>query len=147
METVLVYQLDGVGHHREGAYPEEIQLGQAQGFQAQVVELGDEKALGCQLNGNVVRQRTGRNDQASGVNAQVVPGRSAVGGGSLPGETLPTHLVALVAASPDSVAARLRAGEPPVLTRIEDDRVVLDPRTVLPEQEAVLMPLVAEAVR
>jgi L-seryl-tRNA(Ser) seleniumtransferase len=82
-----------------------------------------------------------------GVDAQVVPGRSAVGGGSLPGETLPTYLVAVVAASPDSVAARLRTGEPPVIARIEDDRVVLDPRTVLPDQEAVLMPLVAEAVR
>jgi L-seryl-tRNA(Ser) seleniumtransferase len=82
-----------------------------------------------------------------GVDAQVVPGRSAVGGGSLPGETLPTYLVALVAASPDSVAARLRTGEPPMITRIEEDRVVLDPRTVLPEQEAVLMPLVAEAVQ
>jgi L-seryl-tRNA(Ser) seleniumtransferase len=82
-----------------------------------------------------------------GVDAQLVPGRSAVGGGSLPGETLPTYLVALVAASPDLVAARLRVSEPPVITRIEDDRVVLDPRTVLAEQEAVLMPLVAEAVQ
>jgi L-seryl-tRNA(Ser) seleniumtransferase len=82
-----------------------------------------------------------------GVNAQVAPGRSAVGGGSLPGETLPTHLVALVAASPDSVAAQLRAAEPPVITRIEEDRVLLDPRTVLPEHEAELLALVAEAVR
>jgi L-seryl-tRNA(Ser) seleniumtransferase len=82
-----------------------------------------------------------------GVDAQVVSSRSAVGGGSLPGETLPTYLVALGAPSPDSVAARLRTGEPPVITRIEDDRVVLDPRTVLPEQEAVLMPLVVEAVQ
>jgi L-seryl-tRNA(Ser) seleniumtransferase len=82
-----------------------------------------------------------------GVDAQVVSGRSAVGGGSLPGETLPTYLVALVAPSPDLVAARLRIGEPPVITRIEDDHVVLDPRTVLAEQEAALMPLVAEAVR
>jgi L-seryl-tRNA(Ser) seleniumtransferase len=82
-----------------------------------------------------------------GVDAQLVPGRSAVGGGSLPGETLPTYLVALVAPSPDSVAARLRTGEPPVITRIEDNRVVLDPRTVLPEQEAALIRLVAEAVQ
>jgi L-seryl-tRNA(Ser) seleniumtransferase len=82
-----------------------------------------------------------------GVGAQAVPGRSAVGGGSLPGETLPTHLVALAAASPDRVAARLRASDPPVITRIEDDHVVLDPRTVLPEQEATLLPLVAEAMQ
>jgi L-seryl-tRNA(Ser) seleniumtransferase len=82
-----------------------------------------------------------------GMDAWVIPGHSAVGGGSLPGETLPTYLVALSSASPDEVAARLRAGEPPVVTRIEEDRVVLDPRTVLPEQEAVLIPLVADAVR
>jgi L-seryl-tRNA(Ser) seleniumtransferase len=81
-----------------------------------------------------------------GVPAAAVPGRSTVGGGSLPGETLPTHLVALDVPSPDAVAARLRAGEPPVVSRIEDDRLVLDPRTVLPEQEANLWRLVTEAV-
>jgi L-seryl-tRNA(Ser) seleniumtransferase len=81
------------------------------------------------------------------VAAQVVPGLSAVGGGSLPGETLPTHLVALIAESPDAVAARLRAAEPPVITRIEDGRLVLDPRTVLLEQEAVLLQLVAKATQ
>lgn len=82
-----------------------------------------------------------------GVEAQIVPGRSAVGGGSLPGETLPTHLVALASDSPDAVAARLRAGEPPVISRIEDDRLVLDPRTVLREQDAELLKAVARAVQ
>jgi L-seryl-tRNA(Ser) seleniumtransferase len=81
-----------------------------------------------------------------GVAAQVVPGRSTVGGGSLPGETLPTHLIALEVDSPDAVSARLRAGDPPIVARIEDDRLVLDPRTVLPEQEADLLRLVSEAV-
>jgi L-seryl-tRNA(Ser) seleniumtransferase len=80
-----------------------------------------------------------------GVAAQIVPGRSTVGGGSLPGETLPTRLVALAGESPDVVAARLRAGEPPVIARIEDGRLVLDPRTVLPEQETVLWQRVAQA--
>jgi L-seryl-tRNA(Ser) seleniumtransferase len=88
-----------------------------------------------------------RNLKGLGVTAQVVPGRSAVGGGSLPGEDLPTHLVALAVESPDAKAARLRAGEPPVITRIEDDRLVLDPRTVMPEQEAPLWQLVTEAIR
>lgn len=82
-----------------------------------------------------------------GVAASVVRGRSAVGGGSLPGETLPTHLVALEAGAPDALAARLRASEPPVITRIVDDRLVLDPRTVLTEQEGTLWRLVAQAVR
>ncbi len=65
------------------------------------------------------------------------PSRSAVGGGSLPGETLPTWTlsVALGERSPEELAARLRRADPPVVARIEDDRVVLDPRTVLPEDE------------
>jgi L-seryl-tRNA(Ser) seleniumtransferase len=79
-----------------------------------------------------------------GVHASVTSGYSTVGGGSLPGETLPTHLVALELDSPDAAASRLRAGEPPVIARIENDRLVLDPRTVLFEQEAVLWDLVAE---
>jgi L-seryl-tRNA(Ser) seleniumtransferase len=81
-----------------------------------------------------------------GVPAETTPGHSAVGGGSLPGETLPTHLVALGVTSPDAVAARLRKGEPPVVTRIEGDCLMLDPRTVLPEQEETLWRLVAEAI-
>jgi L-seryl-tRNA(Ser) seleniumtransferase len=84
--------------------------------------------------------------RGSGVSAQVVPGRSTVGGGSLPGETLPTHLVALEADSPDAASARLRSGDPPIVARIEEGRLVLDPRTVLPEQETDLLRLVAEAV-
>ncbi len=92
------------------------------------------------------RARTwGRKLRGLGLAAQVVPGRSTVGGGSLPGETLPTRLVALDVDSPDTVSARLRAGDPPVITRIEDGRLVLDPRTVLPEQEATLLRLLAEA--
>jgi L-seryl-tRNA(Ser) seleniumtransferase len=82
-----------------------------------------------------------------GVAAEVVAGKSTVGGGSLPGETLPTRLVALDVPSPDAVAARLRAGEPAVVARIEDERLVLDPRTVMPDQEATLLGLVAQAVQ
>ncbi len=79
------------------------------------------------------------------VPATALEGRSTVGGGSLPGETLPTCLVALDLDSPDEIASRLRSGEPPVIARIESDRLVLDPRTVLPEQEEVLWDRVAQA--
>ncbi|RPI54659.1 MAG: L-seryl-tRNA(Sec) selenium transferase [Chloroflexi bacterium] len=85
--------------------------------------------------------------QARGLQAEVLPGRSTVGGGSLPGETLPTRLLALAAGSPADVAARLRAGDPPGIGRIEDDRLLLDPRTVLPEQEELLWELVTAAAR
>lgn len=83
----------------------------------------------------------------AGIQAESLPGRSTVGGGSLPGETLPTRLVALRAEAPDLLLARLRAGAPPVVARIEDGCVVLDPRTVLPEQEPALWSAVVCALK
>ncbi|HEY68229.1 MAG TPA: L-seryl-tRNA(Sec) selenium transferase [Thermoflexia bacterium] len=83
----------------------------------------------------------------AGVPAEVVDGESTVGGGSLPGETLPTKLVALDVAHPDRLAATLRAADPPVVARIEEDRLVLDPRTVLPEEERELLRAVSEVMR
>ncbi|HOR00871.1 MAG TPA: L-seryl-tRNA(Sec) selenium transferase [Anaerolineae bacterium] len=77
--------------------------------------------------------------RALGATAEVVRGVSTVGGGSLPGETLPTSLAALRVASPDALARRLRLGDPAVIGRIEEERLLLDPRTVLPEQEADLL--------
>jgi L-seryl-tRNA(Ser) seleniumtransferase len=63
-------------------------------------------------------------------------GFSEVGGGSFPGAKLPTVLVELSVpgVSPDALLERLRATTPPVIARIERDRVVLDPRTLLPDQ-------------
>jgi L-seryl-tRNA(Ser) seleniumtransferase len=84
--------------------------------------------------------------QQAGVSAELVLGRSTVGGGSLPGETLPTRLVALRTVHPDQLAAALRDADPPVITRIEDDQLVLDPRTVLPEEEQALLENVVLAV-
>ncbi|MEL7625922.1 MAG: L-seryl-tRNA(Sec) selenium transferase [Anaerolineaceae bacterium] len=70
---------------------------------------------------------------------QVLPGESMIGGGSLPGQTLPTWLLALKPKSAKQFSKRLRQAEIPVITRIEDDQVLLDPRTVLSSQEAVLL--------
>ncbi|NLE45091.1 MAG: L-seryl-tRNA(Sec) selenium transferase [Chloroflexi bacterium] len=81
------------------------------------------------------------------VDAVLVTGRSTVGGGSLPGETLPTTLVAVDDDSPDRLAAALRSGDPPVVARIESDRLVLDPRTVVEEEEAGLLEAVIAATR
>ncbi|HDQ71956.1 MAG TPA: L-seryl-tRNA(Sec) selenium transferase [Chloroflexi bacterium] len=74
-----------------------------------------------------------------GIEAEITDGASTVGGGSLPGETLPTRLLALPVAHPDRLAAALREGPQPVVARIEDERLVLDPRTVLPEEEDNLL--------
>jgi L-seryl-tRNA(Ser) seleniumtransferase len=82
----------------------------------------------------------------AGIPVQVVDGYSTVGGGSLPGETLPTRLLALASAHPDQLARALREVDPPIIARIEDDQLVLDPRTILPEEEqALLRNLVAVA--
>lgn len=77
---------------------------------------------------------------AAGHVSELRDGRSTVGGGSLPGQTLPTRLLVLPAdRSATALTARLRRATPPVVARIEDDRVVLDPRTVLPAQDAALL--------
>ncbi len=81
--------------------------------------------------------------------AIVVEASSAIGGGSLPGDTLPTW--ALQVRPPDglgvdTLARALRTGLNPVIGRIEDDALLLDPRTVLPDQEAALIDAVIEAL-
>ncbi len=70
---------------------------------------------------------------------EVLRGESTVGGGSLPGETLPTYVLALSVRRPDRFLARLRANQPPIIARVEEERVVLDPRSVFPEQEDDLL--------
>ncbi len=69
----------------------------------------------------------------------VLPAQSAVGGGSLPGSALPTAVLAIKHDAPDRLSAQLRQGQPPVVARIADGRVLIDPRTVLPEQDADLL--------
>jgi L-seryl-tRNA(Ser) seleniumtransferase len=83
--------------------------------------------------------------RAVGLEAAVTPGASTVGGGSLPGETLPTHLLALSGLPADRLAARLRAGQPPVVARIVDHALCFDPRTVLPEQDEQLVAAILAA--
>jgi L-seryl-tRNA(Ser) seleniumtransferase len=78
-----------------------------------------------------------------GWRAEIVAGTSAVGGGSAPGVGLPTWLIAAAkdSLSPDALDARLRRQTPPIIARIEDGRLLLDLRTVLPEQDAQLAAL------
>ncbi|MEW5720128.1 MAG: L-seryl-tRNA(Sec) selenium transferase, partial [Chloroflexota bacterium] len=77
--------------------------------------------------------------RAAKLDAAVIDAESTVGGGSLPGETLPTRAVALAVASPDAFAQRLRDNAPPIIARIEENRVVFDPRTVLASEEDALL--------
>jgi L-seryl-tRNA(Ser) seleniumtransferase len=84
---------------------------------------------------------------AQQVGGTVIAGESAVGGGSLPGATLPTALLALEARHADATAAKLRAANPPVIARIAEGRLLFDPRTVLPGQEAALLKTLQTVLR
>jgi L-seryl-tRNA(Ser) seleniumtransferase len=72
--------------------------------------------------------------------AELLEGRSAVGGGSAPGSELPTVLVSIdrPGESADAVATRIRQARPPIIARIEDGRVLLDLRTVAEAEDSVL---------
>ncbi len=74
-----------------------------------------------------------------GPDASVEPGESAIGGGSTPDIALPTFVIALNNRKAAVLERRLRFNAPPVIVRIERDRVVLDLRTVLPEQEDLIV--------
>ena len=66
----------------------------------------------------------------------IEPSESAIGGGSLPAETRPTFVWTLATPNPTSAARQLRERELPVIARVEHDRLILDPRTVLPGEDA-----------
>ena len=86
--------------------------------------------------------------QAHGIPARTQRGESTVGGGSLPGETLPTTLLALDAAHIplplEELAKRLRLRRTPLIARIHHDTLLLDPRTVLPEQDKEMVRALVE---
>src|SRR5438105_535931 len=75
--------------------------------------------------------------ESSNVSAEVIDGESVIGGGAAPSAVLPTRLLAVSAKglSADDMAARLRAFNPPIIARVEEGRVLLDLRTVFPEQD------------
>ncbi len=70
-----------------------------------------------------------------GLDAGVEPGESVIGGGSTPEQAIPTWLIAVTHADVVAAEKRLRAENPPVIARIEDGRLLLDLRTVFPEEE------------
>jgi L-seryl-tRNA(Ser) seleniumtransferase len=76
-----------------------------------------------------------------GADASIIDGSSQMGSGSLPAQDLPTRLVAIAPAklSVDDLAGKLRAWEPPIITRIQDEKLLIDPRTLLAGDEEILV--------
>jgi len=74
------------------------------------------------------------------VHIEIVPGESVVGGGAAPSAAVPTRLMAVTSDrhSADELATRLRSCQPPIVARVEDGRVLLDLRTVFPEQDKLV---------
>ena len=95
-----------------------------------------------------VRRRARRWARDVGAPAKVVDGRSMIGGGSLPEESLPTKLVAIAGDGSyvTDLARRLRLGEPPVVARIENDALLLDPRTVASREDSTAVRAVKTAL-
>ena len=98
-----------------------------------------------------VRERATRWASAVGGDATVQPSKSTIGGGSLPGESLDSWALCIpgqdVSGGATALAACLRGQSPPVVARIENERVLMDPRTVLPEQDGQLLAATQTALR
>ena len=94
---------------------------------------------------DIIRQRANHWTDILGFGA-VIESLSTVGGGSLPGETLPTYVLSLPVRSPNRVMELLRANQPPVIARLDMDKVIFDPRTVMPEQENDLLAAIRSAL-
>ena len=71
--------------------------------------------------------------QAALGQGEVIQSESTVGGGSLPEESIPSCVLSLHVKSPDRFLKKLREANPPVIARTQNDRVLIDPRTVLDE--------------
>jgi len=77
---------------------------------------------------------------------EVVESESTVGGGSLPDESMPTYVLSLNVKSSDRLLKKLREANPPIIARTENDKVLLDPRTVILEQDQTLLSILKSLV-
>jgi L-seryl-tRNA(Ser) seleniumtransferase len=90
-------------------------------------------------NAAAIRARAERLvSRLTGLEAQLAPGESVIGGGATPEQSIPTWLIVIQCADEAAAQRRLRANEPPVIARVEEKRLLVDLRTVLPEEEEAL---------
>jgi L-seryl-tRNA(Ser) seleniumtransferase len=101
---------------------------------------GDVPALRMiQMTADEVKSRAEAVARRLTVRTTIREGQSVIGGGATPEQPLPTWLIAIEDRDAHAEAQRLRLLTPPVIARIERDRVVLDLRTVFPEEEQLLV--------
>jgi L-seryl-tRNA(Ser) seleniumtransferase len=86
-----------------------------------------------------LRQRAEKVCAVIGMNATVRESESPIGGGSTPDQVLPTWVVAISVSNPNAFEKRLREGDPPVVARIEQDKIILDMRTVAENEVEALI--------
>jgi L-seryl-tRNA(Ser) seleniumtransferase len=88
----------------------------------------------------IISRAESARSKSAALKFELLDGESVIGGGAAPSAVLPTRLIALTHAklNADEITARLRASAPPIIARVEDGRVLLDLRTVFPEQDASL---------
>ena len=84
--------------------------------------------------------------KASGITAELKSGASMVGGGTLPEQSLPAALISIrLEGSVETFSRRLRLSQPPLVARVENDRILIDMRTVFPGQDSLLVSVIAAA--
>ncbi len=86
-------------------------------------------------------------ERLQGIPHRIVEGESVIGGGSTPQQPLPTWLIAIESGDAVKLERKLRESDPPVIARIEDDHLLLDLRTVFPNEEETLAAAILKAVQ
>jgi L-seryl-tRNA(Ser) seleniumtransferase len=104
------------------------------------------RALGDSAGSQTVRPELVEG-RGTATTVSVIDARSMIGGGSLPEESLLTRLLAIEHPDVESLARRLRLGNPAVIGRVEHGRLLLDARTVHPREDASLLLAVRDALR
>jgi L-seryl-tRNA(Ser) seleniumtransferase len=93
-----------------------------------------------ELRAKAIQERVAASRPASDMTIEVIDGDSVIGGGAAPSAVLPTRILAVTHSylGADELATRLRTCDPPIITRVEEGRVLLDLRTVFPDQDAAI---------
>jgi L-seryl-tRNA(Ser) seleniumtransferase len=114
---------------------------------------GDHDAIPALRMMRIAKEEIGQRAEAiaqktrsSKLSAEVIDGESVIGGGAAPSAVLPTRLLAVTCngIDADQLSARLRTSDPPIVARVEDRRVLLDLRTVFPNQDEVVVQALKE---